>query len=255
MSRKEEKRVQLEYEMKKNGMYILRQSDFEDIATMVLKEYMPNVLRAQQPLDVEELAKECFYLDVAYAKLSPAGEVLGLIAFDETEFRPYGAAANEKMFLQPGQVLLDGSLVDGKLSARRRFTLAHEVSHWICHRAYHSEDKRGYELRTNRSVIACRSENIEQNRRRQQRYTDSYWEEWQADHLAAAMLMPKAIFVEVCREVFRENGILKGYLAVGVDDYVAHRIIRAVAKKFAVSFRAAQIRMLRLGYINEKALG
>lgn len=246
--------MQLNYEMKKNGMYILRQSDFDDIATLVLEEYMPEVLRTPQAVDVEALVKDDFYLDVDYAKLSPEGEILGLIAFDETEFRPYGASNAEVMQLQPGQVLLDGSLVDGKLFTRRRFTMAHELSHWICHRAYHSEDKRGYELRTNRSMIACRTENIEQNRRRQKYYDDSYWEEWQADHLAAAMLMPKEMFREVCKEVLRDHGIYKGYLAAGKDNVVAYDVIREVAKKFFVSARAAQIRMLRLGFINARAL-
>lgn len=240
--------MQLSYKMKKNGMYILRQSDFEDIAAMVLKEYMPKVLYAPQPLDVEKLAKDSFYLEVSYAKLSPAGEVMGLIAFDATEFWPYRADMSEKMYLQPGQVLLDESLVDGKFLARRRFTLAHEVSHWICHRAYHSEVKRGYEFRTDWNVVACRTENIEKDCHGQQKRTDSDWEEWQADCLAAALLMPKEMFTEVCREVFREYGIYKGYIATGVEDLIVHDVIRELANKFAVSLRAAKIRMEQLRY-------
>lgn len=241
------------YEMKKNGMFILHKTDFDDIATMVLREYMPYVLSSPQPLNVELLAKEAFFLDVSYARLSPMGEVLGLIAFANTDFCPYGAKADEYMELQEGQILLDDSLVDGRVYGRRRFTLAHELSHWICHRSYHSPDNRRYEFR--RGVVACRTENIEQNRRKQQERTDAYWEEWQADNLAAALLMPKDMFVEVCRDTFGKYGVFKGYLRKGVDDpHVAHEIIQEIANKFAVSFRAAQIHMKEFGFVNDRAI-
>ncbi len=234
-------------------MYILSKPDFDDIATMVLKEYMPYVLSSPQPLDIELLVKEGLYLDVSYARLSPAGEILGLIAFADTDYPHYVAKSNERMKLTEGQVLLDESLVDGKNYGRRRFTLAHEAAHWICHRTYHSPDKRSFEFR--RSLVACRTENIEQNRRKQQARTDEYWEEWQADNLAAALLMPKDMFVEVCRDTFGKYGVFKGYLRKGVDDpHVAHEIIQEIANKFAVSFRAAQIHMKEFGFVNDRAI-
>jgi len=233
-------------------MYVLSKPDFDDIATMVLKEYMPYVLSSPQPLDIEFLLKERLCLDVSYARLSQAGEVLGLIAFADT-YLPYGTKNNEYMEVLEGHVLIDESLIDERNYGRRRFTLAHEASHWICHRTYHSPDKRCFEFR--RSAIACRTENIEQNRRNQKVRTDEYWEEWQADNLAAALLMPKDMFVEVCWDAFRKYGVYKGYLRKGVDDpRVAHEIIEEIANKFAVSFRAAQIHMKQFGFINDRAV-
>ena len=35
--------MRLDYPMKKNGMYLLKKTDFEDIACQVLTEYMPSV--------------------------------------------------------------------------------------------------------------------------------------------------------------------------------------------------------------------
>ena len=239
------------YRMKSNGMFIISKSEFDDIATMVLQKFMPYVLTSPQPLNVQLLINEGFYLDVSYARLSPAGEVLGLIAFADADFLPYGAKKGDYMELQEGQILLDESLIASKNYGRRCFTMAHELAHWICHRTYHSPDNRLFEFR--RGVVACRTENIEQNRYSRYNSTDSEWEEWQADTLAAALLMPKNMFIEVCREVFGRYGVRKGYLMKGVDNpYMAHEMIQEIANRFAVSFRAAQIRMKGLGFVYEK---
>ena len=99
-------------------------------------------------------------------------------------------------------MLIDFSLCGKDCRARRRYTQAHELSHWICHRSYHSPDNRCYEFRKN-SFIACRTENIESYRRNDfSQRTDSDWEEWQADSLAAALLMPKVTFIQEVETVF-----------------------------------------------------
>lgn len=41
--------MQLNYPMKKNGMYLLKKTDFDDIATQVLTEYMPSVFHYPKP--------------------------------------------------------------------------------------------------------------------------------------------------------------------------------------------------------------
>ena len=54
--------MKLNYTMKSNGMYILSERDFDDIATLVLTEYMPNVLERPQPVDIDRLATEHLFL-------------------------------------------------------------------------------------------------------------------------------------------------------------------------------------------------
>ena len=44
--------MQLNYPMKKNGMYLLKKTDFDDIATQVLTEYMPSVFHTEIILSV-----------------------------------------------------------------------------------------------------------------------------------------------------------------------------------------------------------
>ena len=86
---------------------------------------------------------------------------------------------------------------------RYRFTLAHEVSHWLIHRPFHSPTNKQYECRTvNQSYIACRSADIE-NKKHINKY-DTDWQEWQADSLASALLMPQNTFTDACMRISSE---------------------------------------------------
>lgn len=240
--------MQLNYPMKKNGMYLLKKTDFDDIATQVLTEYMPSVFQYPQPTDIEYLAQECLYLDIKHENIMPDGRVLGMIAFADTEFDTIGYEDEKKTIeLEAGTILIDMSLIGTENQARKRFTEAHETSHWICHRSFHSPTNRQYDFRMNKSLVACRTENIESYRKNKNGYSSD--EEWQADSLAAALLMPKNTFSEAVKYALRNQGNHRGYLIPKQDDRIAKRVIAEVANVFDVSFRAAQIRMIHLGFV------
>lgn len=245
--------MRLDYPQKNNGMFILKKTDFDVIAQNVLSEYMPNVLTYPKPTNIEYLAQECFYLEIKHETIVPGGGVLGMIAFEDTEFHTINSYNEPKTIeLDEATMLVDMSLIGSENRARKRFTEAHETSHWICHRSYHSPTNQQYDFRVNRSLIACRADSIEQYKKKRQFYSDEYWEEWQADSLAAALLMPKNTFLEACRSELWSNGVTKGYLTSGADKYIAGRVISEVAHVFDVSFRAAQIRMINLGLIKNE---
>lgn len=240
------------YPMKPNGMYILKGSDFDDIAEEILQENMPHVFYRPQAVDIEYLAEEKFYLDIKYDCIRPDGSVLGMVAFDQTDFRTYDYDGNErKIKLDCGTVMIDMSLIGKENRARRRFTLAHEFAHWNCHLPYHIGGKGCCDMRRTSGLVACRTENIEQYRLRGTKiqHQDEYWLEWQADRLAAAILMPKKTFIEVCQKVMWTYGIRRGYLQRETDKHIASKIIKDVADMFDVSFRATQIRMINLGLV------
>ena len=103
--------MKLNYTMKSNGMYILCGRDFDDIATLVLTEYMPKVLEWPQPVNIDYLATECLPLDIRHEHISINGSILGMVANDPnnhtmgSEFTPYylilmsqGGAFNLKNF-------------------------------------------------------------------------------------------------------------------------------------------------------------
>lgn len=243
--------MKLNYKMKANGMYIISSRDFDDIATNVLKEYMPNVLEYPQPVNIDHLATECLFLDVKYGHISINGSILGLIAFSDTEIPGLDIMYRPTTFQLPeGTMMIDSSLSGFENRPRARFTKAHECGHWVCHRSYHSPTNQPYEFRKagRNDFVACRTDNIERYKYKAQK-TDDDWEEWQADHFAAAVLMPVQTFEPYARQAIRSAGVTRGYLVKGQNKAQAYEAIEDVSERFIVSKRAAQIRMQQLGLI------
>ena len=251
----DETTMKLNYPMKSNGMYILKSGDFDDIATAILKEYMPSVLDYPRAVDIDYLAQECFYLDIQHQHICIDGSILGLIAFDDTAIPVLDVMLRpSKCTLPAGTMVIDYSLSGRDNRARERFTKAHETGHWVCHRTYHSPDKQQqYEFRRAgaNSYVACRTDNIERYKYKAEK-TESDWEEWQADRFAASILMPKETFTQYSRDAIRNTGVRRGFLVKGEDKHKAYEAIETVAERFCVSKRATQIRMVQLGLIVEK---
>jgi hypothetical protein len=163
-------------------MYILNKDQMDDIAAMLLREYMPSALEYARPVDIDALAEEGLFLTIKNKTLGMGNSILGLTAFEDVK----GIPCCDEMFrpttidLEAGTVLIHSWLGGYQNRARRRFTVAHECSHWVLHRSYHSPTNQKYTLRTQRfPYIACRSTDIE--REHPGPRTDDEWEEWQAD--------------------------------------------------------------------------
>lgn len=243
--------MKLDYPMMANGMYLLKKEDFDVIAMQVLAEYYPDALVRPQPLDIDYLVKECLYLDVKDVYLTANEKILGMIAFADTKIPSFDGSYQPTIVeAKEGTMLLDASLLRREKWARRRFTEAHEASHWICHRSYHSSDKRRYEFRKN-MFVACRTETIErypQGAVGKRSNTD--WEEWQADSLAAALLMPKIPFSYATREALRNQRVFNNMMVLQESDSRVDAAIAELAGVFQVSKRAATIRIKQLGLLN-----
>ena len=244
--------MELHYPRKDNGMFILNKNQIDDIATMVHKEYMPQVLEHPQPVDIDALVVDGLFLNLEHKTLGYNDAVLGVTAFHDVDdvpclddmFRPITTSMKE------GTILIHSWLQGYQNRPRRRFTVAHECSHWILHRTYHSPDNQRFTFRTQRwsPYIACRSANIE--KKQHILTTDEDWEEWQADTLAAALLMPFATFNWVAGRLVK-NYCGKRYLTDRVNrEYI--EIVEEVANEFRVSKTAAEIRMKQLGFIQKE---
>lgn len=242
--------MRLEYPMYSNGMYCLKNGDFDAIASMVLGEYLPEALEKPQPVNIDYLIEDCFYLDVKKVHITLEGHILGMMVFGDTKWeyydRLYRPVVEE---LKESTMMIDLSLSGDKNLPRERFTKAHETSHWICHRSLHSYDKLPYEFRRS-SAIACRDASIERYKYSEEfKRSESDWEEWQADRLAAALLMPKDPFVKVSQTVIDNCGIRNGILVKGYNTEASKRAISTISKFFMVSRKATQIRMSQLGLL------
>ena len=241
------------YRQKGNGLYILSKNEIDEIAMDILTSHAPYAVKFPQSVDITQLATEGFYLDISHRYLRPDGKLLGMIALlDVKDCKLIDLDYQElSIDLSAGSVLIDTSLIDSMFNGRHRFTEAHELAHWILHRSFVDPNNRQYEYRkANIPLIACREENIEQNRKHTYKWDDLDWMEWQADNLAAAILMPKEMFIEAFKSAMLDHGFgIQNYLIKDKDITRSKSVIKELSNVFQVSNRAIQLRLLRYDLI------
>lgn len=239
--------MELHYRQEPNGRYILGKGDIDRIADQALQEFFPENLEYAVPLNTDRFFDK-LGLMVKHEFLGlPDHMILGATIMGDVEeipgcdilFRP---VVFEECY---GTVLINSSLCCTAQEHRKRYTEAHEISHWLLHRPY-------FERLSQTSQpchVACRVVERYQPKLR----TENDWLEWQADSLAAALLMPRDTFYGFAKAAIKAAGVYRGYLIEGQSsDRAAYKeAIRPITKRYLVSNRAAQIRMIELGLIKK----
>lgn len=233
-----------------DGMYLLTRADIERVAHDLLKEFAPQNLETPKSFDVDSFLSDYLGLIVKERYIGVIGyEALGLtVMSDEVEIPSLDERFRPTIVTETyGNVLISPSLHGIKNLGRKRYTKAHEGAHWILHRPYFQKKEQLNGGGTDHGFVACRS--IERYAPQKKRSTD--WLEWQADTLAAALLMPGEIFSKYTRKLLRQAGAVRGYLegANPRDKRIFYEIVPELSGRFSVSLRAAQIRMIHLGLI------
>lgn len=224
-----------------NQIPVLSRNEIEKIATEQICAAYPSNLEYPAPLNVDGFIREYQGLLLKYNYLGvPAYPILGVMVMSDTAEIPACDEMMRPIVLEEtrGTVLITTALAGQQNVPRCRYTKMHESAHWILHQDV--------------GVTACNR--IERYRVKDN--TPRNWMEWQADALAAALLMPREIFCEYVRRAIRKAGGASGYLVQGrpSDQYRFYEIIDDVASTFRVSHRAAQIRMIHLGLIRTTSL-
>lgn len=242
--------MELNYNQGFDGMYILTRADMEKIANDLLKEFSPQNLETPMAVDVDSFLSDYLELFVKERYIGVIGyEALGLtVMSDVVEIPSMDERFRPTIITETyGNVLISPSLHGRKNLGRRRYTKAHEGAHWILHRPYFKRKEQSGGPGMNQGFVACRS--IE--RYTPQNKKSVNWLEWQADTLAAALLMPGEIFKEYSRRLLRHAGASRGYLEGdnARDKRIFYEIAPSLCQRFSISLRAAQIRMIHLGLI------
>ena len=225
----------------------LSRLDIEAIAEKYITAYME--LPEVQDMPVYRIEPELFLervlgLKIDYAHLSYDGSLLGMTSFVEVMVDVMTADFEEE------HILLDGSTVlvesdlrdDNKRKGRRNFTLMHEGSHQIFKRLFPDE----YGTAKGRGApVRCYKVSSENSGRIKD------WEEWQANALASATLLPA-------------NLISKGMYLFGLGEKIdcLNKIYRpqeyerfsALADFLGSSRKALAIRMKQLGLVKKEYL-
>lgn len=221
----------------------LSRYDIECIAARVIKAYRNRPeLEGQQIRNInpEFLTTGLLGLSLEYHHLSVDDSVLGLTSYDEIGVGIFGQDDEDIFYILDGKTVLVESDLKSDISklGRLNFTIIHEASHQILKMLFPSD----YGIQRQPHYYRATS-------RRQTAITD--WEEWQANSLAAAILLPPELVLSGMQEV-----------GLGVKLEMLNKIFRPVqyaqfcqlTEILGVSKSALAIRMKQLGVLSKDYL-
>ena len=196
-------------------------------------------IRMPRATPIDQFAKDFLGLDVKFAPLSRDGSICGLTAYADTEYIAEEAGVKTAIPIKRNQVILDESFIQPsqirKLCGKRRFTLAHECAHQILFQLESEEERERYQ----RKYSAQRAYSLRDLKSRED------WNEWQANALGAAILMPQKE-IDLAMKCFY---YIKNH--IGFDSQEENLCVHFICQQFGVSRIAAAIRLKELGYSEE----
>ncbi len=230
---------------------ILSQKNIEEIAAAVTKDFnefyfgcsSEDTRRMARGTPIDQFAKEYLGMIVSFARLSSDGSICGLTAYADTEYITEEMGVKRVIPLRKNQILMDASFIQPgqvyKLCGKRRFTLAHECAHQILFQmeseTVRSSCTQKYSARTAYSLRDLK--------------TREDWNEWQANVLGAAILMPQKE-IDLAMWYFAGGKKLINY--EGGFAYRDKLSLTMLCQQLAVSKSAAVIRLRQLGYIEDR---
>ena len=218
----------------------LSRADLSHIAGKYIDQYYTRFGISKddpEPIDPERLASSVLGLNVKMLPLCSDGSILGLTVSRMSVYRNrWGRTKLVEVFM-PKDVVIDSALASDSCTGCRNFTIAHEAAHHILADLFPNDYGKAVKCRGH---IAYRERNGQPS-----------WEEWQANTLAAELLMPTFLVnAEIERAALcLPNGIL--YKSASDPNY--ERILE-MAARIGVSWSAIRIRLQQMQVINGKPI-
>jgi len=115
-----------------------RTAALESIARKILKRFDENYLNLEpQAVPLEKIVEQTFGLTLEYVYITEKMQILGRMVYDNGFIGVYNPELENYELFKVSQdtILIDVRLLeDPKLYGRYRFTLAHELAHWVLHK-------------------------------------------------------------------------------------------------------------------------
>ena len=209
-------------------MAYLSRGSIEKIARKTVSAYqgLPGWEGKKQfRVDPEVFARDLLGLSMEYHVLSPDGSILGATSCDRTTLPIFDTPEVLDFFHLDGRtILIEKDLIgEGANQGRYHFTLMHEACHQLLGLIFPEE------MQESRYRIRYYMEGAEA--------AEDYWEEWRANTLASAILMPL--------EIQTLNRI---YFPKVYDNFCK------MAEYMGVSLQALSIRLSHLGLLKNNYL-
>ena len=221
-------------------MLRLSHQDLKDMAVQLLKDYYGTRSLPLQRLDIDDFAKNYMRLAVRFADLSAAPRtVLGATAYTDTILMLKPDDPSTYMPIKEGTVFLSDTLQPKSQDNRRRFTLAHECSH----QAIYLLNPEAFDL------CDCRVPGQAYSFR--ELATANDWAEWQANALAAELLMTPHLVYALIRR-YAQGNPLRMY-PDGRLLFRERRIVRQMTQFLGVSRAALMIQLQQLNLLDYRS--
>jgi len=118
--------------------FFYRTATLESIAREALKRYDPTYLNQDpQAVPIERIIEDIYKISIEYMRLTESGDELGRMICDDGYSTRFNVESDsyELVEVTEGTMLIESLLVNNpKAYGRYRFTLAHELGHWLLHK-------------------------------------------------------------------------------------------------------------------------
>jgi hypothetical protein len=119
---------------------LYRQEALEVIARKIISQYDPCLLNAPAPIPVESIMEKVYGLTIELQYIRNDGRILGETIFADCMIPIYERESGYQLIpATAGTVIIDASLVHKRSDGRYRYTLAHELAHWVIDRDYFTQ--------------------------------------------------------------------------------------------------------------------
>lgn len=228
-------------------MAYLSRDDLDNFAERILCAFV----KAEYPkghicynVDPARLAQFYGY-NILYVTITRNGSILGQTSTGKMWTSIIDSDGNDILFYLDGNtILIDERLArDPKCYGRRNFTIAHELAHQFINRTYPE-------------IYGRQSRVISDYRRSAKPHKEiTDWREWQADAMAAALLLPKEAIDEAM--FFFGLGEKIKVLSKKYSEYKYERFCEMAeflqVSKTALAYRLEQLGLLERNYLIQEA--
>lgn len=216
----------------------IQSKDMERIAENILEKNYPEMLASPMGLPIYDFT-ERLGLVIEEGTLSKDGSIFGEMVFKDSHITFFENDLEEERVVTGGTILVDPQVKGLRNQGSYNNTIIHECVHWLLHRTHHEykslfgSQETKISSRIHRPAIKEGEWNIYD------------WMEWQANNIAARILMPGKTTKMMVQELF-----VKYSLKFDTDQRVAmfEKVIDDLAHFFQVSRWAVKIRLMQLGY-------
>lgn len=219
----------------------LSRAELDEISNGLIEVYVKqHPKKAVQSMDIEHFITEFLMLKIEYASFAEddCGKV-GFTADGEIPLLIYSGGEIIPFVFPKKTIVLDKFLLAEKEYGRRRFTMAHEAAHHILRKMQLTQDTARFHSEYDKERAYSKEEVLQM----------FHSAEWQADTMAASLLMPRFL-VENAMNRFADSKPIKIY---GDTTFTAgdKAVMRNMANYLGVSYTALVIRLTHLNMLEK----